>query len=297
MTLHTGANLEALLYCLPQSFSPIVFLRSCDHLSWLVSLVCTFMLTSFSFCLEFHPQRFNGTCWSSQLFLTNTFCSVLSCLNTHLDYSIPCITWECRESSFQHLDLCNQHRSTLHLVLNASTWPIGVSIPLFCPFKSNFTSSYLILSGTTGTEDTSHFRFLTALARHASYKNTPTSSAQLLLSSGISFTEALLHSIAVGSLWSCLLTFTDSSSDLGNCDIIYKFMSPTQPGEKWVSASSNLVFHFNRMPPMYLLSSFVIKAGSLLHGSHLSRTPTSFHQRLSYLLKWHSTETKICLIL
>lgn len=100
-------------------------------------------------------------------------------------YFSTCISTICIEALYTWFEVC----VFLHCLFK---WDL--SIPFFCSFHSDFISFCLTLSGTTGTQDPSHFSFIIALTRHTPWKNSPTSSVHLLLSAGISFTEALLAS-------------------------------------------------------------------------------------------------------
>lgn len=116
------------------------------------------------------------------------------------------------------------------------------------------------------------------------------------------FYRCTTNSNMVENIRSHLLTFTDSSGELGNCDITYKSTRPSQAAEKQDSACSNLVFHSNRIPSIYLLPPFFITAASsrvswrspsavsLLCGSHLPGTLACIRDSFIYF-KQHRRET------
>lgn len=80
---------------------------------------------------------------------------------------------------------------------------------------------------------------------------------------------------------------------------LYVSMSSTQPAEKWVSASTNSVFHFNKIPPIYP-AVFLCYHSTFQQGYlkiTLCRIPASvsLHSRGqsdSFIyFKWHRIET------
>lgn len=93
------------------------------------------------------------------------------------------------------------------------------------------------------------------------------------------------------------------------CDSICKFMSPTQPAEKWVSLSTNLVFQFQNtcnICAVFLCHHSISQQGYLK--TTLCRIPASMssiswghlisHIRDSFIyLKWYRRETWTYLIL